>query len=771
MNWAAISDWWRDLDTRRKIALWSVALGLICGITDIGKPIENGLLSIRNLYANRQASGRIVVVGIDERSIAEVGQWPWPRRNYALLLDKLRAAGAKNVFFDIAFRAPTNDDPIFADALRRAGARATIAASILPDAITDRDIEVLPAPLLQNSAKLGGTSYTLNFLGQPNPIQALQTIRGQQIPAFSALIAGKAETAPSRIRTDYGIAADSVPVVSALDVLRGTGAGKAVRGRNVVIGVTVASAADLVPVPRARRIPSTYLHVLAAETLLRGSPFDVGFLAPLVLCALTLLASIKIRQPIYVYISLLAALSLFVTIPLIFERHLIFVDIFPSIVTIITAIFASVWMFSKAALERQAQFNQLSGLSNFNALRVSEVERDSGLVAVRIGNFSEVVSSLNEQEERALIHQIAGRLAIGGADLLYQGDDGIFAFSVSAEDMGGIGEQLDALHGLFRASFKVNRRAFDLRLSFGVVAADDRPIAARLSSALVAADEAAASGLRWQAFDRERLADAEWRLSLLGQLDAAIGRNEIWIAFQPKLNLISGRIDGAEALVRWQHPVKGNISPDEFIRAAEQHGRIDRLTLFVLEQAIRNTANLKKSKSFKVAVNVSTRLLQDPRFVTQVELLLERYVLPAERLILEITETGAISDNSIALETLQRLRALGTIISIDDYGTGHSNLEYLRSIPSDEIKIDQGFVRGLIDNHADEVLVTSTIELARSLGRRVVAEGVEDNELLERLIELQCDGAQGYLIGKPVRWDDLIPLIGSRFSRRTNSSI
>jgi diguanylate cyclase len=283
-----------------------------------------------------------------------------------------------------------------------------------------------------------------------------------------------------------------------------------------------------------------------------------------------------------------------------------------------------------------------------------------------------------------------------------------------------------------------------------------RSIANRLASALVAADEAAHDGLKWKYHDPETLEDASWKLSILSQLDEAIDRGEVWVAYQPKLDLGTRRITGAEALARWTHPEKGPIAASEFVIAAEQHNRIGKLTDFVLDKAVAAAAQInKRGVEFDMAVNLSARLLSDKGFTLRLSALLARHGLAAHRLTLELTETAALTGNGESLDMIVRLRDLGVKIAIDDYGTGLSTLEYLKKIPANEIKIDQSFVRGIVDNRSDRLMVQSTIGLAHSLGRKVVAEGVEEREILDLLVEMSCDIAQGFAIGRPMSLDSL----------------
>jgi EAL domain-containing protein (putative c-di-GMP-specific phosphodiesterase class I) len=404
-------------------------------------------------------------------------------------------------------------------------------------------------------------------------------------------------------------------------------------------------------------------------------------------------------------------------------------------------------------------------LPNLNALRLSREGRSQALVAARLLNFEEIASTLAPEKERQLVEQIVARLNVGSPQrTLYQGDGGIFAwFEASRQPFGN---HLEALHALFRNPARVGGLSIDLSLAFGVEVGSGRSLANRLASALVAADEAAHAGLKWKYHDPETLENASWRLSMLSQLDEAIDRGEVWVAYQPKLDLATRRITGAEALARWTHPEKGPIAATEFDAAAEHHNRNGKLTEFVLEKAVAAAALInKRGVDFDVAVNLSARLLEDKGFTLRLSALLARHGLAPNHLTLELTETAALTGSGEGLDMISRLRDLGVNIAIDDYGTGLSTLDYLKKIPATEIKIDQSFVKGIVDNRSDRVMVQSTIALAHSLDRKVVAEGVEHRDILDLLIEMNCDIAQGFAVGRPMSLEGLTKRISTERRR------
>lgn len=240
-------------------------------------------------------------------------------------------------------------------------------------------------------------------------------------------------------------------------------------------------------------------------------------------------------------------------------------------------------------------------------------------------------------------------------------------------------------------------------------------------------------------------------LTLLSELRQAIDENQLRLYLQPKIHLGSNRVAGAEALVRWEHPVRGMVQPMQFIPFAEQTGFIRHLTLWILEAAASQWHSLQSSQGLlRIAINLSTRDLMDVDFPAKIDSILNKYGVPRAGFCLEITESAIMDDPQRAEATLDQLSASGFKLSIDDFGTGYSSLAYLKSLPVNELKIDKSFVMGMENDESDAKIVRSTIDLAHNLGLTVVAEGVENASVYQLLAELQCDEAQGYHMGKPM---------------------
>ena len=254
-----------------------------------------------------------------------------------------------------------------------------------------------------------------------------------------------------------------------------------------------------------------------------------------------------------------------------------------------------------------------------------------------------------------------------------------------------------------------------------------------------------------QLYDPELDSTSKQTLSLLSELRHAVEHNELRLFLQPKIALNSGKVIAAEALVRWQHPLRGLVMPDAFIPFAEQTGFVRQLTLWMFDEAARQWAWLQlPDQPLRISVNLSTRDLLDLDFPARLDVLLAKHNVTPEGFCLEITESAIMDDPQRAESTLKCLSERGFKLSIDDFGTGYSSLAYLKRLPVDELKIDKSFVMGMERDPDDAKIVRSTIDLAHNMGLSVVAEGVENFEIWHLLREQNCDEAQGYYMSKPL---------------------
>jgi diguanylate cyclase len=734
-----------------KLLLWTAVAGLVFGLIGFGEIAEDLLRASRNSLHRHPASGDIVLVDVNDSSLRKLGHWPWPRSRQARLIDILTRTGAKRIFVDAMMdgQSDPRQDALFAQALGNSG-RVVLPAITRFGPGSGWRIDRVPLPAFSQRAQVGSVTIHYNYQNAVWRVPYSEQIEGRPTPSFAAMLSNhRAESGDFML--DYSIDPASIPRIPAASIFSGNFDPRLVAGKDVVIGVTSQAGYDIVFIPGTGPMGGSYVQIIGAETLKSGRPIDLGWF-PLFLLAVAVSGlALSRRTPKQQGTILAVSAVLLLFGPALPEAYHVYSDVTPALFVIITISSVLGWRLYR----QRGLVNQVSNLPNLSALRLRRDGRKQSLVAARLLNYEEIVATLPPNSERQLVEQIVARLTVGAANrTLYQGDGGIFAWF--EEPRQPFGNHLEALYSLFRNPARVGGLSIDLSVAFGVELGSGRSLANRLASALVAAEEAAHDGLKWKYYDPESLEDASWKLSMLSQLDEAIDRGEVWVAYQPKLELSTRRVVGAEALARWTHPEKGPIAASEFVAAAEQHNRIGKLTDYVLGEAVAAAAQInKRGIDFDVAVNLSAKLLTDKGFTLRLSALLARNSLPAERLTLELTETAALAGSGDGLDMIIRLRDLGVKIAIDDYGTGLSTLDYLKKIPATEIKIDQSFVKGIIDNRSDRLMVQSTIGLVHSLGRKVVAEGVEHRDILDLLVGMDCDIAQGFAVGRPMSIESL----------------
>ncbi|MEJ3645885.1 GGDEF domain-containing protein [Pseudomonas bubulae] len=311
----------------------------------------------------------------------------------------------------------------------------------------------------------------------------------------------------------------------------------------------------------------------------------------------------------------------------------------------------------------------------------------------------------------------------------------------------------DRLYALLKRPLSIDGHEVLLEVCMGIAIypLNGRSAEELISRAAIACRDAAALPGYLQVYQQDRDLAHQRQIQLIRDLRSAASDGQLQLYYQPKMDIRSGHVRQAEALLRWQHPELGMVSPAEFIPLAERTGSMFLLTGWVIEEGIRQlSAWNRKGLHMQLSLNISAEDLHGENLLMTVERLLKRYQLSAEQLIFEITESTAMRDPEHSLNVLEKLRDGGISLSVDDFGTGYSSLAHLKRLPVQELKIDQSFIRNLDETSEDAVIVRSTIEMSHNLGLKVVAEGVEYQHTLELLERWHCDTAQGYLISRPM---------------------
>jgi diguanylate cyclase (GGDEF)-like protein len=402
------------------------------------------------------------------------------------------------------------------------------------------------------------------------------------------------------------------------------------------------------------------------------------------------------------------------------------------------------------ALPNRARFNEL----------IADLPNPSAILLIDLDRFKEINDTVGHQYGDLLLLSVAERItqevAHRGIVARLGGDE--FGVLLPQTGSGDAAQCAVSLLAAIEQPFAVGELELEITASIGVAVAHASEVepGRLLQQADVAMYSAKESHSGWEVYSSERDHYSPRRLALAGELRHAIEDGELEVHYQPKSDLRTGAVRGVEALVRWRHPRYGIIGPDQFIPVAESAGLIRPLTFMVLTHAVRHVRELQGlGYNLEVAVNLSVRSVLDVNLPDQIAQVLAAHDMPASKLTLEITEGSVMADPSRTIGILGRLANLGASISVDDFGTGYSSLSYLKRLPATEVKIDRSFVAGMLTNDSDAAIVRSTVDLARNLGLRAVAEGVEDQATWDALAALGCDYAQGFFVSPALTAEDL----------------
>jgi diguanylate cyclase (GGDEF)-like protein len=438
-------------------------------------------------------------------------------------------------------------------------------------------------------------------------------------------------------------------------------------------------------------------------------------------------------------------------------------------------------------LERHANFisthDPLTELPN-RALFYDRVERAIvsasnqnrllSLLLFEIENYKDIYETLGSNRSNMILKQISTRLqgvSVEG-DSVARIDSNIFGILINNFiDLTECEQLARYIQTAMEQPFIVERLQVAVHSNIGIVyfPGHGEDVDTLIQRAGVALHIAQSSNTGYAFYESAFDKHSPRRLTLMSELRQAIDRNELDLFYQAKVSIGTGEIYGAEALVRWNHPVHGFISPDEFVPMAERTRMIKPLTHWVIRRAFRNCADWHKSGlPLTISVNLSAKDLHDPELPDLIAGSAASAGIKPEWIILEITEGSVMNQPENALEIIQRLHQMGYKFSMDDFGTGYSSLAYLKKMPLMELKIDKSFVMDILTSENDAGIVKATINLAHNLGLQVTAEGVENKEILYRLEEYGCDIAQGYHFNKPMSVNDFIDWMATEKRKSVN---
>jgi diguanylate cyclase (GGDEF)-like protein len=429
-----------------------------------------------------------------------------------------------------------------------------------------------------------------------------------------------------------------------------------------------------------------------------------------------------------------------------------------------------------ADARRQARTDDLTELPN-RRMFLETLDRDLhrrdpqtplAVAVVDLDRFKEINDSFGHHLGDQLLRMVAARLgeAIGTAGVLARLGGDEFGLILPTADEDRAREIAAALLAALRRPFDLEQTALHVDASIGVAVfpghGTDRITLLRHADTAMYAAKTDHSGVAVAIAGADDDAGRR-RLTTLEELRTGLDRGELTLHYQPQMHLASGTVSGVEALVRWNHPGRGLVYPDGFLPIAEHAGLMGRLTTQVLEIALQQSRTWHaEGLNLTIAVNLSASNLQDPDLPSYVADALLRHGVPAGALHLEVTEEILMRDAARATQVLTALRTMGIRLAVDDYGTGYSSLAYLHALPVDDLKLDRAFVSHCDTDPRSAAIVKSTVELAHNLDMRMIAEGVENEAVLELLEQWDCDLVQGYHLARPQHPDRLTPWLHER---------
>lgn len=739
---------------RMKVAVFAILFGLVSGALEMPLPAEDFYRAIRAELRARPTPQDIVVIAVDDKTLNAFERNMPSRLDDSKVLDILFAAGVDRVVFDRAHADPESPeaDQTFADTLARHRGKVWLGFAPEFEMGFQQSEEIAPRQEFRQLAGLAAMTGVSSPFGMSVSFPTQVSFYGETQPSISSALAGY--SGPELLyRPDYAFNPASVPSYSYLDVLERRVNLNELRGKRVVIGKTYLESSDYftMPLRMSGRVAGAYFHVMGAHTLKRGVPINLMWFTAILLAAGAILvqALTASRSTKALWGTALGLLG----VTFVLDEFTIYLEIMSALLAIG---FAAIGFFR---INRKYFSSEVDAMTT-NAISSDRPSQQRDVYALKIANLAELSEDWSAREVgdfvNTLIAYVKGPGEVG--DVAFERD--ILVWLAPRMEGDELERHADGLAMMLKTAISYEWQSSNGAPALGIDTNHELPVALRIKKAMQAADEAGLRGLRFIINDAAHLEARNNRIELIRVLEKGLRDRSVSVAYQPKIDLASGRIVGAETLIRWKPDGEEYVNPQDLVLAAEAGDRINELTLVVMEAAlIDGKRAIALDPRFKLAVNMSAKSLSDTHLLFDIMTLLGRYDFPPENLTLELTETAKLEDHRIAPQ-VAALKARGIWLSIDDFGTGQSNLEYIEKLPSSELKIDKRFVQHMATSEESRAVVRATIEIAHSLGKVVVAEGVEDLSVAATLRAMGCDQAQGYLFSRAIPMPELLLMMG-----------
>ena len=737
---------------RMKVAVMAILFGVVSGVIDLPLPAEDALRLARAQLRTRPASPDIAMIAIDDYTLNQLSQ-PLPNRHQdSELLDRLVQAGVKRIVFDRAHADPETpeSDAAFVRALERHRGKVWLGMAQESKTGFSNFDAIFPAEPFRKAAPQASMIANFSPFGLSLLISTEVDQAGVKYPSISAVLADYRGGAV-RYRPDLAFNLRTINTYSYVDVLRGRIGATELAGKSVIIGNNSVNSPDMHRHPFYGRVSGTYYQIIGANTLMRDRPLDLMWFPAMLIAAAIIVAQARsARRSMGV---LWLPVLVLPVVAFVLDEFTINIDMISSFLALLSAAIGFSRINSK-------YYSAGIDAMTTTAISSEKANADWDVFALKIANLSELSEEWSSRDIGDFVNTLIGYVKGPGevGDIAFERD--VLVWLAPRMENVELERHTDGLALMLKTAISHDWQSSNGAPAIGVDTNHDLPVAVRIKKAMQAADEAATRGVRFIINDAAHLEARNQRLELIRVLEKGLRDRDIGVAYQPKIDLASGRIVGAESLIRWRPGGGEFINPQDLVLAAEAGDRINELTLVVMEKAlIDGKQAIALDPRFKLAVNMSAKSLSDTHLMFDIMTLLGRYNFPPENLTLELTETAKLEDHRIAPQ-IAALKARGICLSIDDFGTGESNLEYIEKLPSSELKIDKKFVQHMAKSEESRAVVRATIEIAHSLGKTVVAEGVEDLEVAATLRAMGCDQAQGYLFSQAIGMTELLAMMG-----------
>ena len=745
-------------------AFWASLVALAMAAAMFLEPVDWMIWASQSRFSNVPPSGDIVYVQADS-TIADAGS-PTSRIELADALDKLRAEGAARVYIDVIFpagRAASTADSHLAAALDRWGVRASLVNRIDVSPEGNRT-EVRSEASFATGRRTVWNGYASSW---PNFAWRLPyTYRTRQgtVPSFAADMAGISRPPASSFEVEYSIRSYSVPTLPLARLLgMPTARPPSLAGKTIVIGTPRDPALPELRVPGQMSAPPSFVAIHAAETLKRGAPRFVSGVTAMAVVAILLIAAAFANSQTRRRIAYGVAGAAPIYAGVVAGHYGLRIEL-SYCVPLLTMFFVLRWRMNWK--RRVALIDPDTGLPSFRALAqhlAQQQGREGFVVVAKVHGYETILKSLEAPQRASYMMKLVERIRVSDGRMTVYVDGHHLAWRVALPNEARLHEHLEGLRAIFAAPVTVESRSIDVGITFGAAALDPAQANRCIAAALAAVEETTEALEPIKLADDTTDSDTLWDLSLRARIDAAMEAGEVFCVYQPKVDISEDRVTGVEALVRWEDPERGFIPPMHFVMQCEKAGRMEYLTRYVLQSACSAAKLLHfRGNRITMSVNISATLLTDMRIVGIVRNVIQATGFDPNYLVLEITETARIRDLTQARTVLKALKALGTHLSMDDFGVGAANFEALQALPFDEIKIDRQFVSRAATSTKARAITASIVGLGTSARIAVVAEGAETESDLQMLREIGCWQVQGYALARPMPLTKLLNYMGDQ---------